>query len=156
MQPSSDESDFLRLPVDIIVEIRCVRPCRDEHDNDSIRLPALIVALSDPLGDFPSIRRVAEYTIPPPNLGISRPLLSYSASRIWHSREYCTDQDQSGTLYQVEQRTPLVSPTQRTYLIGRQRFSFDSYLSFQVIVHPLIVYPHLILKSDKDEFIGIR
>ena len=41
-------------------------------------------------------------------------------------------------------------------MIGRQRFSFDSYLSFQVIVHPLIVYPHLILKADKDEFIGIR
>ena len=136
MQSASDKSDFLRFPVDVIVEIRCVRPCRDEHDNDSIRLPALIVALSDPLGDFPTIRRVAKYSVPPPNLGISRPPLLCSVSRTWHSRAYCTGQDQSGTLYQVEQRTPLVSPTQRICLIGRQRFSFDSYLSCRVIFHP--------------------
>ena len=82
MQSASDESDFLRFPVDVIVEIRCVRPCRDEHDNDSIRLPALMVALSDPLGDFPSVRRVAEYSAPPPNLEISRPPLLCSVSRI--------------------------------------------------------------------------
>ena len=60
VEPPTDEADLPRLVVDEVVEIRGVRPGRDEHDNEGVRLAGFLPALPHPLCEFPAIRRITK------------------------------------------------------------------------------------------------
>lgn len=61
MKPATDESDFLGLMIDVVVEISRVRSGGNEHNNDFAVL-AFLVAFFDPFADFSAVRRVAEHS----------------------------------------------------------------------------------------------
>ena len=69
MKPTTDESDFLGLVIDVIVEVSRICPCRNEHDHD-IAVLAFLVAFFDPFADFSAVRRIAKHSrsCPPPFL----------------------------------------------------------------------------------------
>ena len=57
----------LGLVVDVLVEIPCVGPCWDESNNHlGSAIRHRLMALFDPFGNVPSIRRIAEHTLVSP------------------------------------------------------------------------------------------
>ena len=68
VEPPTDEADLPRRVVDIIVEIRGVRPGGYEHDNERVRLAGFLPALPHPLGELPAIRRITKDSCPPHDL----------------------------------------------------------------------------------------
>ena len=69
MKPSTDETDFPGLVIDVVVEVSRICSGRDEHDHD-FAVFALLVALLDPLANLSAVRRIAKHSrsCPPPFL----------------------------------------------------------------------------------------
>ena len=65
-QTTTDETD-VRFVIDVVVEIRCVRSCGDEHDDERTLL-RFVVAFLDPRCDCPAVWRIAKDAITTPVL----------------------------------------------------------------------------------------
>ena len=72
MQTATDEAQ-LGFVVDVVVKVRRVCPCRDEHDHQRVGLAAFLVTFLDPCADGSAVGRIAEYFLPPPNPVLARP-----------------------------------------------------------------------------------
>ena len=64
-EPSGDESDFRAMKNHLLKPFR-VGARGDEHDDRRIRTGSLFAAFPDPVGDTPTVGRIAEHGLPPP------------------------------------------------------------------------------------------